>query len=68
MALRLISLAAKFVVTLLIATLIVFLLLRVLPGDPATVALGVEATPEALAAPDTGAVDVAPSGERKDAS
>lgn len=50
MALRLISLAAKFVVTLLIATLIVFLLLRVLPGDPATVALGVEATPEALAA------------------
>jgi len=35
--------------TVLVATLAIFLLLRVLPGDAATVALGVNATPDALA-------------------
>jgi peptide/nickel transport system permease protein len=37
-------------VTLLVASALIFLILRVLPGDAATVALGVNATPDALAA------------------
>jgi len=36
--------------TLLVASVLIFLVLRVLPGDAATVALGVTATPDALAA------------------
>jgi len=36
--------------TLLVASLLIFFVLRVLPGDAATVALGVNATPDALAA------------------
>jgi peptide/nickel transport system permease protein len=43
---RLVSL----VVTLLAAALVVFVVLEVLPGDPAAVMLGVQATPETLAA------------------
>ena len=38
------------IITLLIASAAIFFLLRVLPGDAATVALGVNATPDALAA------------------
>ncbi|MGO3152043.1 MAG: ABC transporter permease [Galactobacter sp.] len=45
---RLAGLVAKFVVTVLVATIIVFVLLRVVPGDPAVVALGTDATPQAL--------------------
>lgn len=40
---------ARYAVTFLFASLIVFFLLRVIPGDPAEVALGVTATPEAVA-------------------
>ncbi|MCL1899746.1 MAG: ABC transporter permease [Promicromonosporaceae bacterium] len=43
-------LAGQLATTLLVASLAVFLLLRVLPGDGATVALGIHASPEALAA------------------
>ncbi|WP_425452195.1 ABC transporter permease [Thermasporomyces composti] len=38
------------VLTLLLASIAVFLFMAVLPGDPARVALGVNATPEAIAA------------------
>jgi peptide/nickel transport system permease protein len=47
---HLLSLATQLVVTLVVASMLVFLVLRVLPGDTAAVALGVQATPEALAA------------------
>lgn len=50
MAVRLLKLLGSFIATVLVSTVVVFLLLRVLPGDPATVALGIEATPEQLAA------------------
>lgn len=40
---------AIFVVSLLVATVLVFALLAVLPGDPARVALGVNASEEAVA-------------------
>jgi peptide/nickel transport system permease protein len=43
---RLISL----IVTLVAAALVVFVVLEILPGDPAAVMLGVQATPETLAA------------------
>lgn len=39
----------RFAASLLIASLIIFLLLRAVPGDPARVALGVNATDEAVA-------------------
>jgi peptide/nickel transport system permease protein len=45
---RLAGLVTKFVVTILVSTVLVFILLRVVPGDPAVVALGTDATPEAL--------------------
>lgn len=41
---------AGLVVTLLAASLLIFLAMTVLPGDPAEVLLGMNATPEALAA------------------
>ncbi|WP_159796128.1 ABC transporter permease [Puerhibacterium puerhi] len=47
---HLLSLLAQLVTTLVVASIVVFLVLRVLPGDTAAVALGVHATPEALAA------------------
>ncbi|NQX13305.1 ABC transporter permease [Microbacteriaceae bacterium VKM Ac-2855] len=50
MALRMIRLLGSFVATVLISTIVVFLLLRVMPGDPATVALGIDATPDQLVA------------------
>jgi peptide/nickel transport system permease protein len=40
---------AGFLVALVAATLIVFLVLEVLPGDPARIMLGVEAQPESVA-------------------
>ncbi|WGW10787.1 ABC transporter permease [Saxibacter everestensis] len=39
----------QFVLTTIVATMAVFAFLRILPGDPAQVALGVNATPELLA-------------------
>ncbi|WP_425955836.1 ABC transporter permease [Xylanimonas sp. McL0601] len=42
-------LVGQFVATLALASVLVFFVLRVLPGDAAVVALGVNATPEALA-------------------
>jgi peptide/nickel transport system permease protein len=39
-----------FVLTLMAAALVIFLMLEVLPGDPAAVTLGLNAAPEALAA------------------
>lgn len=50
MVIRLLKIAGSFLATVLVSTVVVFLLLRVMPGDPATVALGIEATPEQLAA------------------
>jgi peptide/nickel transport system permease protein len=40
----------SLIVTLLAAALVVFFMLEILPGDPAAVMLGVQATPETLAA------------------
>lgn len=40
---------AIFVASVLVASIVVFLFMAVLPGDPAQVALGVNATPELLA-------------------
>lgn len=38
------------ILTLLVATLVVFIVLEILPGDPASVMLGINAEPETLAA------------------
>ncbi len=40
----------RYLITIAVASVIVFLLIRVIPGDPAAIALGVTATPEAIAA------------------
>ncbi|MFH5821223.1 ABC transporter permease [Georgenia sp. AZ-5] len=40
---------ARFVATLVAASVAVFLFMRLIPGDPAQIALGVNATPELLA-------------------
>lgn len=50
MTLRIARFAVRYLTTFFIASIIVFLLLRVVPGDPAEVALGVTATAEAVAA------------------
>ncbi|WP_232662046.1 ABC transporter permease [Pseudonocardia sp. TRM90224] len=50
MLLQIVQRAAVFVVSLAVATVVVFLFMAVLPGDPARVALGVNATEEAVAA------------------
>jgi peptide/nickel transport system permease protein len=49
MAVRLLRRTAILVASLLAASIVVFLFMAVLPGDPAQVALGVNATPELLA-------------------
>ena len=49
MAKQLAVYVARFAVTLLAASVAVFLVLRLIPGDPAQIALGVNATPELLA-------------------
>lgn len=41
--------AAKYALTLFIASVVIFVALRIVPGNPAEVALGVTATPEAIA-------------------
>lgn len=48
MALYVLRRLAIFVVSLFIASIFVFLVLSVLPGDPAQVILGLQATPESL--------------------
>lgn len=40
----------RFLFTLFLASILIFLLMRAIPGDPAQIALGVNATPEAVAA------------------
>ncbi|MBM7787501.1 ABC transporter permease [Tenggerimyces flavus] len=50
MVLRLLKRTAVFVASIAAATIVVFAFMAVLPGDPAEVALGVNATPEAVAA------------------
>ena len=50
MGLRLLINAARFAVTFIAATVAVFFFMRAVPGDPAQIALGVNATPELLAA------------------
>ena len=42
-------LGLRFLLSLLLASAVIFLLLRAIPGDPARVALGVTATDEAVA-------------------
>lgn len=49
MGIRILINLTRFVVTFLVATVVVFLFMRLIPGDPAQVALGVNATPELLA-------------------
>lgn len=49
MGIRLLINLVRFVVTYVIATVAVFLFMRAIPGDPAQIALGVNATPELLA-------------------
>ncbi|MDR7292886.1 ABC transporter permease [Pseudoglutamicibacter albus] len=44
------QLALRMITTLLVASMILFVLLRVMPGDPAQVALGMQASPEDVAA------------------
>lgn len=39
----------RYLITIIIASIIIFILIRVIPGDPAAVALGITATPEAIA-------------------
>jgi peptide/nickel transport system permease protein len=46
---RVLRRVAIFAVSVLVASIVVFLFMAVLPGDPAQVALGVNATPELLA-------------------
>ncbi|MBC9928264.1 MULTISPECIES: ABC transporter permease [unclassified Leucobacter] len=48
MALRILINLARFAVTYIVATVVVFLFMRLVPGDPAQIALGVNATPELL--------------------
>lgn len=48
MAIRILINLARFVVTYIVATVVVFFFMRLIPGDPAQVALGVNATPELL--------------------
>ncbi|WP_193367153.1 ABC transporter permease [Pelagibius marinus] len=50
MALFLLQRLTALVVTLLVASLVVFLVMEVLPGDPAAVMLGINARPDTLAA------------------
>lgn len=40
----------RYTLTFVIASIIIFVLIRVIPGDPAAVALGITATPEAITA------------------
>lgn len=40
----------RYTLTFVIASIIIFVLIRVIPGDPAAIALGITATPEAIAA------------------
>lgn len=49
MLIRIAKNVARFIVTFLVATLAVFSLMRVLPGDPAVIAAGENATPEIIA-------------------
>lgn len=46
---RILSSVGQMLITVLVATVLLFILLRVMPGDAAKVALGINATPEALA-------------------
>jgi hypothetical protein len=50
MALYLIKRLAAFLITLLASAIVVFLVLEVLPGDPASIMLGVNARADTLAA------------------
>jgi peptide/nickel transport system permease protein len=50
MAVFLLQRLAAFVVTLLVASLVVFLVMEVLPGDPAAIMLGLNARPDTVAA------------------
>ena len=43
------KLIARFAVTLVLASVVIFTLLRAVPGDPARIALGVNATDESVA-------------------
>lgn len=49
MAIRILINLARFAATFLVATVVVFMFMRLMPGDPAQVALGVNASPELLA-------------------
>ena len=49
MLFQLLTRTATFAVTLAVASLVIFAFMWVLPGDPAQVALGIGATPEAVA-------------------
>lgn len=46
---QLVRIVARFVGTVFVSSILIFLALRVVPGDPAEIALGINATPELLA-------------------
>lgn len=46
---RILTNVARFVASFIVATVLVFLFMRAIPGDPAQIALGVNATPELIA-------------------
>lgn len=48
MAIRILINLARVAATYVVATVVVFLFMRLIPGDPAQIALGVNATPELL--------------------
>lgn len=49
MVMRILTNLVRFVATFVVATVLVFLVMRTVPGDPAQIALGVDATPELIA-------------------
>lgn len=49
MVMRIVTNLARFVATFVAATVLVFFVMRTVPGDPAQIALGVNASPELLA-------------------
>lgn len=49
MVMRILTNLARFAASFVAATVLVFLFMRAIPGDPAQIALGVDATPELIA-------------------
>ena len=50
MVMRILTNIARFVASIIAASILVFVVLRLVPGDPAQIALGVDASPALLEA------------------